>query len=162
MKRILPAILAALTLTAAPVAFSVSAQKQRTTRKNLTVDKRYAATATQSWCDTVTATTGLMTVSGYEKPLRSVRESAMFTNESDRTVCGLTLDLSYADMKGRELHRRSVKLECDIPPGATRQIYWPTWDRQFTFYYHRSPKPRGLATPYDVTCRVDTIFTWKK
>ena len=163
MKRILSIILTVLCLAAIPEVHSVAAQKQRTTRKNLSVGKNAVTGRKTSPGDTLTVTSGLITVSGYEKPLRSNRESAMFTNNSDRTVCGLMLDISYSDMKGRELHRRNVKLECDIPPRATRQIYWPSWDRQFTFYYHRSPKPRrGLATPYSVKCDVDTILTHRK
>lgn len=163
MNRILSAIAALLAISLLPVPYNASAQKQRTTRPHLSVTANGTAAPVAARHDTVTVTRGVLTVSGYEKPLRSTRESALFSNHSERPIRGLSLDLSYTDMKGRELHRRSVKLECDIPPHATRQIYWPTWDRQFTFYYHRSPKPRrGLATPYNVSCRVDTILMQKQ
>ena len=50
----------------------------------------------------------------------------------------------------------------DIPAGETRKIDFPTWDRQMTFYYCGSPRPRVSAIPYNVTIEPDTILLSRK
>lgn len=79
-------------------------------------------------------------LTGYDKPLRSRRESLFVTNATDVRITGLTLSIDYYDMKGAELHHREVVVPADIPPGATRQITFPSWDHQLTFVYYRSER----------------------
>lgn len=112
--------------------------------------------------DSVIALVGL---SGYDKPLRSRHESMFVTNRSQRRLSGLEIIIGYTDMSGRSLHRRSVRLRLDLPPGETSRVEFGSWDSQQSFYYHRSPRPaRSQATPYDVKCMItgvssgDTIF----
>ena len=84
-------------------------------------------------------------LSGYDKPLRSRSESVFVTNGSSRRLTRLTLSIAYYDMTGRELHKVEVEKGVDIPPGATRQVVFASWDRQLTFVYHRSERSnRGV------------------
>lgn len=79
-------------------------------------------------------------LSGYDKPLRSRRESLFVTNMTGLRLTEISLSISYYDMEGRELHHEDVAVGVDIPPGATRQILFPSWDRQLTFVYYRSER----------------------
>ena len=135
------------------------AQRRNTTRKPLKASSVHVAKATDTVaCDTIVSPTGWIEISGYEKPVSSRRESALFTNKSGQTVTSLRIAITYSDMQNRELHARRVRIRCDIPAGATRQLYWRTWDYQHSFYYHRSKRPsRQQATPYKITCSIDTL-----
>ncbi|MDE6300781.1 MAG: FxLYD domain-containing protein [Muribaculaceae bacterium] len=107
--------------------------------------------------DTVTAPPAdSVSLAGFEKPLRSVRESLFVTNSTSRPVTGVTIELSYYDMHGNLMHRAVREVTVTLPAGETRRVEFPAFDRQQLFYYHRSPLPRGAsqATPFDVTARV--------
>lgn len=97
-----------------------------------------------------------LALAGFEKPLRSVRESLFVTNRSARPVTALEIEVSYYDMHGNLLHRLERTVDVALPSGETRRIEFPSFDRQQLFYYHRSPLPRGAvkATPFDVKVRV--------
>ena len=94
-----------------------------------------------------------MRISGYEKTLRSRTESFYVENlDTLDTLTRITASIDYLDMKQRQLHRRTVSVECNIPPGQRRLLTFPTWDRQFVMYYHLSAPARSSAqaTAYDV------------
>lgn len=149
------AIIISLTL-----AFSgLSAIAQKTTRKGLRVESgkiesTYNRTAT---ADTIAgdSISSHISVAGYDKPLRSSRESFFITNNTSYPICGLKLKIEYLDIHGRTLHQREVYISIDIPVGATRQASTKSWDIQKSFYYKLSPKPkRSDGTMYDVKCTV--------
>ncbi len=98
-------------------------------------------------------------VAGFEKPLRSMRESMFVTNNGPDELCSLGITIDYLDMQGRGLHQAKHVVGVDIPPGATRRIDVKAFDRSSLFYYHLSPKPKRatLATPFDVRVAVDFI-----
>lgn len=96
--------------------------------------------------------------SGYDKTLTSATESFFITNRSGRRLLGAVLDIDYLDMSGRQLHRRTVEITCDIPDGETRKVDIPTFDRQHSFYYRLSQSPRRQASPFDVTIRILTLM----
>ena len=102
--------------------------------------------------DTITVDSTLLVHSGYDKPLRSTVETMFITNRLDSaTVTAVELSLIYRDMQGRQLHERRQWVSVTIPPRETRLVTIPTWDRQQSFYYHRSRRPRyATATPYTV------------
>ena len=107
--------------------------------------------------DTITAPPAdSIALSGFEKPLRSVRESLFVTNHTCRPLTGVILEVSYFDMHGNLLHRATREASVTLPAGETRRIELPSFDRQQLFYYHQSPLPRGAvqATPFDVKVRV--------
>lgn len=125
----------------------------RTTRRGLKAVRTTAAASTAR-CDTVTPSPGMIDVSGYDKPLRSSRETLFVTNRSARTLTAVELCIIYLDAKGRQLHERTIWLPADIPAGETRRISFRSWDVQRTFYYRLTGRPRRSdGTVYDVSIR---------
>lgn len=141
------------------------ASAQRTTRKSLktkattekVMQKGHAAPR-----DTIfNADDSLaIKISGYEKMLRSRRESLFISNNSEIPVNGIALEITYLDMSDRQLHSREVARDCDIPPSETRMIDFPAWDKQQVWYYYLSepPRTRFQATPFKVKIRVKYIL----
>lgn len=92
-------------------------------------------------------------ISGYDKALRSGRESLRVANRYSRRVSGVVIDIVYRGADGGDmLHARRLRLGCDIPPGETRQLEWSAWDKQNRYYYHGTRvTPRSVkAVPYHV------------
>lgn len=105
----------------------------------------------------------VFTVSGYDKPLRTSRETFLVTNDSQKDMKGLAISIIYTDLKGRQLHRRTDTIQADIPAGETRMLKISTWDTQHSFYYHRGQRPRTAnVTPYDVKFNIDFIILNKE
>lgn len=167
MRRLLLIVTMAVTVAAAMTA--TEAPRRVKTTRGPRLKAEYTAPAAGSRdtvggeaADSVIAFVGL---SGYDKPLRSRRESLFVTNRSARTLSGLEIEIAYSDMSGRSLHRRPVTVAVDLPPGETKRVEFGSWDSQQSFYYHRSPRPsKAQATPYDVKCRItgvssgDTVY----
>lgn len=95
-----------------------------------------------------------ISLSGYDKTREANRESLFISNKGPYTLTSLTLLITYTATDGRLYHRRTETVKCHIPAGETRLIDFRSWDRQHSFYYHRSRKPtRTTATPYEVSIR---------
>lgn len=131
---------------------------QRTTRPRL---KTQQVNADCVKADTLSLPSdSLLHLSGYDKPLRSSRESLFVTNRTCRTIKEISLEVEYLDRHGRQLHKRRVTVRCDIPSGQTRRVEFPTWDTQHAFYYRLSTKPqRADGAPYDIRCTVNYCLT---
>ncbi len=130
---------------------------ERTTRKRLktaTVTATTRQTAVTGAYDTITERADTaVSLAGYDKPLRSRNETLFVTNHTTDTITAITIRINYMDMRKRQLHSAERTVRTTIPPKSTRQISMRSWDRQQSFYYIRSAKPRsGVATPYDVSC----------
>lgn len=129
----------------------------RTTRKKLKATTEATATTDteRQDCDTTLVdNSGDIRLSGYDKPLRSRRESLFVTNRTPHTITSLTLEIEYSDTRGRQLHKTVRAVKCHIPASETRRIDFPSWDIQQSFYYELSGKPqRADGTPYRVSCR---------
>ena len=72
----------------------------------------------------------------------------------------MLVTIDYTDMAGRQLHRRTVAIACDIPPQQTRRLDIPSWDSQCVYYYHATqPHRRTLtaASPYRIALCIDSI-----
>lgn len=135
------------------------AQRQSSIRKGLKADKgALVATRDSGLLDTVAASGTEVRFSGYEKTLRSTRETVFLTNLSGRELDRVIFHITYFDAQGRQLHKVRKNLYAGIPPGETRRLDFPTWDRQFAFYYIRSPRPRVSAIPYNVSISPDTLI----
>lgn len=150
MKRvlfILTVVAAACTLVCA----------QNTMRRGLKLRGQEATnTAVSVACDTVSAPT-FVAVSGYDKPLRSRRESVFVANsDTARTLHSVELEITYTDMQNHMLHRRTKWVTANAAPGERRLLTFPSWDVQCVFYYHQNQpyRPRTQATPYKVSIRV--------
>jgi len=131
-----------------------SALGQRTTRPKLKLEQWAEATV-----DADTVARASIAVSGYEKTLKSTKESLLATNQGTDTVAVIGITIDYLDMEGRQLHRRALRLTSADPmaPGQTRQFEFKSWDAQRVWYYRLSEPARtkGQATPYDVKVNVD-------
>lgn len=89
-------------------------------------------------------------LTGYDKRAGSDTESFFITNRADSILTSFTIELTYLASDSTQLHRRTVTRRCDIAPGETMRHDIRSWDRQHSFYYHKSMAPRGKyrATPY--------------
>lgn len=133
----------------------VTVKAQHTTRSGLRVAPVKSANAPIG-ADTVAtaADSAGVNFSGYEKALRSTKESFFATNNTGQNIDSLSIEIHYMDMKGRQLDSRRVTVAVNLPEGDTRRIDIPSWDRQHVWYYYRSPQPRTDATPYKVSVRL--------
>lgn len=151
----LPVILALL--------IAMTCTAQRTTRRGLHAIKPDTETACPAVSyDTVAApSTDIIEVKGYDKPLRSRRETFFATNTGSDTIRRIAFTISYYDLDKKLLHRASHNVRADIPSGESRLVGVRSWDVQQSFYYHGSTVSHrsNKATPYDVTITVDTVFT---
>lgn len=142
MKRLFWILLASIAIVCAA---------DNTLRRHTRVDLAPDANADTITCDTVVATAGQITVSGYDKPLRSYGESFFVTNATRQRLSAVILDIQYLDLQGRQLHNRRATVAADIPAGETRRVDISSWDKRQTFYYHLGPKPRTRGvTPFAV------------
>lgn len=143
----------AITVFIAHLALGNVVFAQRTTRTRLKTQVNPSA-HTKERVDTLAtvATDSLAVVfSGYEKTLRSSRESVFVTNRTSSHINEITFLITYHDMQGRALHRRHINVSASIAPNQTTKVDFPSWDTQKVFYYHLSPEPRTKqATPYSV------------
>lgn len=161
LKRFLP-ILILLALATTPS----QARRVRTTSRPPVEAKdgsdraRYASTVVY---DTVPcADSHLLTevvCAGFDKGSSSGEESFFISNPTGRDIVGADIMITYYDMKGRQLHRRTEKLTLDIPAGETRKTDIKTWDRQHSFHYYKSNRPaRRTSTPFDVRIEIKTLY----
>lgn len=157
MTRLLVTIAA---LTA--IIIAAAGSPDRTTRRGLRPlpDKGLTRQTTREGHDTVTPSPGMIGVSGYDKPLRSAKETLLITNRSSRTLISAQLRITYLDAHGRQLHEATIWLDTDIPPGETRQLKFKSWDVQRTFYYRLTGRPRRSdGTLYDVSiCPLRAVY----
>lgn len=113
--------------------------------------------------DTIVPALGTVRISGFEKTIRSRKESFFMTNNSVDTLQSVHLDIEYRDTRGRQLHKRTLWIEVAVPPGQTRRCDIPSWDRQQTFYYKIHPRPRrNDAVPFDVSISVAEVTRKRK
>ncbi len=146
-------IIATLTVIAA----ALPSEAQRSTRQRLKSAPAAAATANAPY-DTIftEADSTAFAFSGYEKTLRSTRESFYVSNHTDSVIDRITVEVTYLDMQGRMLDRRTADIDITIEPSETRKAELRSWDSQKVMYYYRSPKPRSSAqaTPYKLKIRL--------
>lgn len=138
---------------------SARGQRQNTTRPHLRpITEEVPAMA----YDTVKCDS-LIVLSGYEKALRSSRESLLITNLHSDTIAGIGITIEYLDTRGRQLHKRSVTIPTEIPPTETRMCAFESWDKQKVWYYTLSAPARtsAPATPYNVAITTDYFLLRK-
>lgn len=85
---------------------------------------------------------------GFDKTATSNLESFFISNGLDKDLRKMEVVITYFDMKGRQLHKRTVTLDCDLPAGETKRYDIKSWDTQRSFYFHKSAKPKRQATPF--------------
>lgn len=143
-------------LTVMPIAMHPDS---RTTRGKLKAAKE--PTELPSFpSDSLPAPIDSIITAGYDKALRSAKESMFVTNLSSSTLTAVELDIIYNSVNGGTmLHRRHLRLSCEIPTNETRQLEWIAWDRQMRYYFHQTRvTPRSpRAIPYDVHITVTGV-----
>ncbi len=87
---------------------------------------------------------------GFDKTVTSNMESFFISNALDSEINSMEVSITYFDMQGRQLHKRTVNIDCNIPPHETQRTDIKTWDTQKSFYFHQSSKPKRQATPFKV------------
>lgn len=150
-------------LAIAILIFSFISDAQRTTREGLKAAQTEVAVTpvSQSVFDTIAPPAAhQVDFNGYDKPLRSRRETFFATNNSKDSIAAMAFTITYYDGLHRMLHSAKHKVSIDIPAGETRQVSLKSWDPQFNFYYIRSAVPQRTqkATPYEITIAIDTLF----
>lgn len=156
----IPIIMCRLIIMLLLTVFCSTLLAEQTTRKRLKVKPSNIEIVTTE-CDTIAPDTTKIKVTGYDKPLTSRRESFFVTNLYSRTIKAVTVTFNYYDLSGRQLHSATNTIECAIPAGETRLLHIPSWDKQLSFYYYLSPRPRRQSTPFIVTHSVDNILLYK-
>ncbi len=139
---------------------SAMANRQRTTRKKLKPAKQeQVCKADTLMCKSDDE----ITLSGFDKLLKSAKETFFATNNTNHDITGIEIEITYTDMSGRMLHKRKCFVETDIPSGETRHITISTWDAQRTFYYYRSSTQKhSNGTPFRVKCKVLRFTSTKR
>ena len=142
------------------VGLPLMSQRVRTTRRQLHRSVAETADTLQALQrpDIIVPPDSGVVLSGFDKPVSSMYETMFATNRLDRRIDCVYLSLEYFDSAGRQLHSRRCCVRAVIPAGETRQLSFRTWDRQGSFYYHRSRRPRVSAAPFSVKCRVDSVL----
>lgn len=127
--------------------------------RNLKPVPRPTIETTDARADTVSVDSGDILFSGYDKTLRSRKESVFVTNHSGHDACSISFEIEYRDMNGRQLHRECHSIDCDLPDGQTRLLVFPSWDKQQVWYYYLSRPARTSAqgTPYKVIITPESI-----
>lgn len=154
LRSLLPLITATLLSTC------LCAQKISTKRTGLHVDRsRYSApVAPEMKPDTVLLPEGSVKFYGYEKQLRSSKETIFIENLTDSVLTNIRITIKYLDTSSRQIHRRSLWQNAEVRPREVRRIDIPSWDRQNSYYYLKGRQPRTSATPYDVVITADSVI----
>lgn len=134
-----------------------------TTRRGLRANTALTTRTTAQY-DTLTATQAAqhIVVTGYEKPLRSTKETVMIHLSDDApNITRVILEIEYYDMQGHALHKRNVEIPTESDAGSTRFYPFKSWDVNKVFYYHLNTPPRTTAqgTPYYVSINVVGALT---
>lgn len=154
IKVLILLILSALIATA-----DGNARRRRTTRGNVSVRSGQLPAVVPATDTIVRPDSSCVRLFGYDKPLRSNRETVFVANHTDRDISSLSLTTQYIDGQGRQFHEVTRRIDADIPAGSTRKVDFRSWDAQQSFYYVGSKRSRAAGTPYSVRQSVDTIFT---
>ncbi|MGM9827949.1 MAG: hypothetical protein ACI30O_07125 [Muribaculaceae bacterium] len=141
-------------ITLLSVLFCVAAYGQNTTRNKLKANPGLRPEVSVRY-DTLSqaAASRYVVFTGYEKPLRSTKETVLLhLNEDAPDVKRVIFDIEYLDLSGKVLHKRTVDLPVEVRPGGTRMCVFKSWDVNKVFYYHINKPPRTSAqgTPYSI------------
>lgn len=94
---------------------------------------------------------GQVVFTGFDKNQNNAKESFFIINNTDRTLTGVAFYIDYRTLDGRQLTKRFIKLDCDIPAGETRKADIRSWDTQRSFYYHKSVPSKRRGNAFDIT-----------
>ena len=96
-------------------------------------------------------------IAGFEKNASSKMESFLITNNSGYAIQALELELTYSDLQGRMIHKRSLPIEVVIPQNETRSVSIKSFDQQKSLYYKKSTPPRSGGMPFDISIKILSV-----
>lgn len=96
--------------------------------------------------------------SGFDKPSSGTKETFLLTNRNRLTLTGLSVEITYQNPDGRQIHARILTIPCSIPPFETRKLDVRSFDTQGAYHYVHSSAGRSGAAPFTVTLRPLTLF----
>lgn len=138
------------------VVISATAQRRNSLSPRLHALPAASAAAPEG-ADTLACGRGDLVFSGYDKPLRASRETLFITNHMSADVSRAVFHIEYFDLQGRQIHRRRCSVAVDLPAGETRCVHLPAWDRQGTYYFRGSRRPKVSGVPYTVAVTPDSV-----
>ncbi len=94
-----------------------------------------------------------VTMRGYSKSVGAGKETFMLTNNTNRWFSLVEFTFRYTDMDGVQVHERTEKIPCDLPPYSSRQLSIKSFDEGKKFYYYKN-KPRKDAVAYKVAIKL--------
>ena len=132
--------------------FTIDAKTVKTTRNNLKPTTEATRLSTvKSDVDTLQwVHPDSIEIRGFDKPLYSIKETFLVTNHYSRRLTSITITIDYLDIADRTFNSRTLTINCNIPPHATRQLSIRSFDDQKSYYYIRSRRPRSQSTPFDI------------
>lgn len=155
-------LIVSLTLVATPASAKKTALKLKVDKKAETVEEQQLTRGSfmvASQC--IDCNNGYridsISFTGFDKPGSSAIESFFITNHTDRTMTGVALYIEYLNPDGRQLHKKYLKLDCNIPAGETRKVDIKSWDTQKSFHYEKSA-PSRTSSPFYV--KFDPVAFW--
>lgn len=155
--KLLPLLLTLALITPLP-----AEGQSRRVRSKVKVSKEALVAGTftvSSQCDDCNSNyrVNQVVITDYQKPAGSDKETFSVTNTTDKTLAAIGMQIEYLTTKGKQIHKRFVKVDCDVPPGETRIVNIRSWDRQRSWYYAHGQKPRKQARPYEAKLDVVTL-----
>lgn len=100
-----------------------------------------------------------LTFTGYDKKPAAATETFFIGNGSDQNLKMVELEITYLTPDGKQLHKRTVEIEQWLPSGETRKIDIPSWDKQKSFHYVKSPAGKSGSAPYTVRFKIKSFIT---
>lgn len=132
-------------LTVILALMALSATGQRLTRPKAKV-KTVEAVQSAPAIDTLPAEN--VRITGYDKPLRSRRESMIVTNCGKEPFDSVRLTMTYTDDRGTLLNTRTITVAAHLHPGQAKSVSIRSWDVNNSYYYFLTPPTRAAGTPF--------------
>ena len=164
MKRISQVLLKIVVLSFVFATSPLSLHSKKTTiklkapkEKVTTFKKNHRKTAKDK--EEFTEIAKKLTFTGYDKKAGASTETFFINNGSDKTIKSIELEITYLGSGGKQLHKREVEIEEEIPAGETRKIDIQSWDKQKHFHYVKSDAGKNGSAPYTVRFKIKSILT---
>ena len=102
-----------------------------------------------------------LTFMAYDKRAGADKETFFVDNGSSSDLSLIEVEISYFNVAGKQIHKRTVELSQTFPAKETRKVDIKTWDTQKSFHYINSTASSKGSTPYTVRFKVIS-YTPKK
>lgn len=97
---------------------------------------------------------GKLTFMAYDKKSSASKETFFIDNGSNIPLSSLELEITYFTTNGKQIHKRMVEINQELPAKEARKVDIPSWDTQKSFHYINSVPGAKGSSPYTVKFRV--------